>query len=191
MNPGQFKKLFEPLNIGPMTIRNRFVMSPMGTIFTRDADEAHERRLAYYEARSKGGIGMIIVEASAVAPSTVMLPGMILNLNDDNIPLLSRYAETIKKHGAKAVMQLMHGGGAVSSLMSGMEPVAPSPIPPRPGGEIPRALTIPEIKDLVERFGDAALRAKNAGFDGVELHGAHAYLFVQFFTPAFNKRTDE
>ena len=191
MDTGQFKKLFEPLSIGPMTIRNRLVMSPMGTIFSRDADEAHERRLAYYEARAKGGMGMIIVEASAVAPSTVMLPGMILNLNDENIPLLSRYAEIIKKHGTKAVMQLMHGGGAVSSLMSGMEPVAPSPIPPRPGGEIPRALTIPEIKELVERFGDAALRAKNAGFDGVELHGAHAYLFVQFFTPAFNKRTDE
>jgi 2,4-dienoyl-CoA reductase-like NADH-dependent reductase (Old Yellow Enzyme family)/thioredoxin reductase len=134
---------------------------------------------------------MIIVEASAVDSNAVMLPGMICNYDDEFIPLLKRYADTIKKHGAKAVIQLAHGGGAVSSFISGKTPVAPSPIAPRPGGEIPKELTIPEIKEIVKRFGEAALRAKKAGFDGVELHGAHAYLFVQFFTPAFNKRTDE
>ncbi|MDY7033630.1 MAG: FAD-dependent oxidoreductase [Thermodesulfobacteriota bacterium] len=191
MKTEKLKRMFEQTNIGPMTIRNRFVMSPMGTVFSSDIDEAHERRLAYYEARAKGGTGMIIVEASGVDPNSAMLPGMIVNTNDDCIPLLARYAETIKKHGARAAMQLVHGGGAVSSFISGKQPVAPSPVPPRPGGEIPRELTNPEIKEIVERFGDAALRAKKAGFDGVELHGAHAYLFVQFFTPAFNKRTDE
>lgn len=191
MNTLQFKRLFEPINIGPMTVKNRFVMSPMGTVFSRDVNEAHERRLAYYEARAKGGVGMIIVEASAVDSNAVMLPGMICNYDDEFLPLLKRYADTVKKHGAKAVIQLAHGGGAVSSFISGKTPVAPSPIAPRPGGEIPHELTIPEIKEIVKRFGEAALRAKKAGFDGVELHGAHAYLFVQFFTPAFNKRTDE
>ena len=191
MNTLQFKRLFDPINIGPMTLKNRFVMAPMGTVFSRDVNEAHERRLAYYEARAKGGVGMIIVEASAVDPKSVMIPGMIGNYDDEFLPLLKRYADNIKKHGAKAVIQLAHGGGAANSFITGYPPVAPSPIAPRPGGEIPKELTIPEIKEIVKRFGEAALRAKKAGFDGVELHGAHAYLFVQFFTTAFNKRTDE
>ena len=186
-----FKKLFEPINIGTMRIKNRFVMSPMGTVFSKDVKEEHERRLAYYEARAKGGVGMVIVEAACVDPDGRILLGQIPTYDDESIPLLKRYADTIKKHGARAVIQLHHGGGAASSSLIGKTPVAPSPIPPRPRGEIPRELTIPEIKQIIRRFGEAALRAKKAGFDGVELHGAHGYLFVQFFTPAFNKRTDE
>ncbi|MDY6968033.1 MAG: FAD-dependent oxidoreductase [Spirochaetota bacterium] len=187
----QFKRLFDPIDIGSMTIKNRFVMAPMGTVFSRDIDETHERRIAYYEARAKGGTGLIIVEASSVDSDAVMIPGMINNYDDEFLPLLKKYSDVIKKYGAKAVLQLAHGGGAVSSFISGKTPVAPSPIPPRVGGEIPKELTNEEIKKIVEKFGDAALRAKKGGFDGVELHGAHAYLFVQFFTPAFNKRTDE
>ena len=88
-------------------------------------------------------------------------------------------------------MQLQHSGRQTMSMLSGMQPVAPSPVPCPVNKELPRELTVAEIRDLVEKFGDAAVRTKQAGFDGVEIHGAHGYLVAQFMSSYSNKRTDE
>ena len=193
-----FPKLFEPGRIGEMELRNRMVMPAMGTnLATRDG-YVTEQMKDYYEERAKGGVGLVIVEVTCVdSPTGKTIPCQLLVDDDKFIPGLSELAEVIHRHGAKAALQLMHAGRAARSKITHMQPVAPSAIPmPFPSmvgyeGEIPRELTISEIKDLVGKFGKAAQRAKRAGFDGVEIHSLGLYLVAQFLSSASNKRQDD
>ena len=182
-------QLCQPILIGQMELKNRMVMPPMLTQFASVEGYVTERIRSYYEARAKGGIGLVIVEAAYVHPAGLILANELGISDDTYIPGLSWLVHTIHRHGAKAALQLVHGGRVSSSAFTGAQPVAPSAIPAR-GGEEPRELTAGEITDIVHRFALAALRAKRAGFDGVEINAAHGFLIDQFISRASNRRGD-
>ena len=194
----QFPKLFEPTHIGKMELKNRIVMPPMGTNMGTPDGHVTEEVVSYYRERARGGVGLIIVETTCVdAPVGKTTAFQLAIDNDRFIPGLSRLAETIHQHGSRTVLQLQHGGRGTKSAITGIQPVAPSPIPMPYGtqvgyeGEMPRELALAEIKDLVRKFAAAAQRARQAGFDGVEIHSTGYYLVAQFLSSTANARQDE
>jgi 2,4-dienoyl-CoA reductase-like NADH-dependent reductase (Old Yellow Enzyme family)/thioredoxin reductase len=173
-----------------MKVRNRIVMPPMGTNFSSPDGYVTEQLKNYYEARAKGGVGLIIVEYSCIDLTTGKGGSRQLGIDrDEMIPGLSELSKVIKQHGAKAAIQLHHAGRMASSRWTGRQSVAPSPIPVT-GGEMPRELSSKEIEDIISKFAEGAERAKGAGFDGVELHATHGYLLSQFLSAASNRRQD-
>jgi 2,4-dienoyl-CoA reductase-like NADH-dependent reductase (Old Yellow Enzyme family)/thioredoxin reductase len=190
MSHKQFPKLFEPGRIGSLELKNRLVMPPMATNYASKDGSVTDRQIDYYEERAKGGAGLIIVEFSVVdSPIGKGAMRQIVIDHDRFIPGLSKLAAAIKRHGAKAAIQIHHAGRQTSSKITGHQPVGPSSIPGSEG-EQPRELTLEEIAALIIRFGEASERAKKAGFDGVEIHGAHGYLISQFLSPLSNHRQD-
>ena len=191
MNSNHFPKLFETGCIGSLTLKNRLIMPPMATNFADKNGQVTDRQIAYYAERAMGGVGLVIVEVSCVDnPVGKGFSGQICIDDDKFIPGLSKLAKAIKRNGAKAAIQLHHAGRQSSSRITGHQLVAPSAVA-LPDGEVPRPLTMDEISALVESFAEAARRAKNAGFDGVEIHGAHGYLLSQFLSPLANQRHDD
>ena len=185
------EKLFEPARIGRMQVRNRIVMPAMATGYGAEDGYVTQQLKDYYEARAKGGAGLIIVEFTCVDfPRGKGLPGQLAADGDRFIPGLKELAQVIQRHGAKAALQLHHAGNAAKRAITQMETVGPSAVA-RPGGDVPRALAVSEIGDLVNRFADAAKRAETADFDGIEIHAAHAYLIAQFLSAAWNRRKDD
>jgi len=163
----------------------------MATNYASKDGTVTDRQIDYYAERAKGGVGLIIVEISCVESPVGRGTRRQICIDDDRfVPGLSRLAKAIKKNGAKAAIQLHHAGRQTSSRITGHQPVAPSPIPTS-DGEQPRPLTREQIGILIEAFGEAAARAKRAGFDGVEIHGAHGYLISQFLSPLSNHRHDD
>ncbi|MCX5999186.1 MAG: FAD-dependent oxidoreductase, partial [Chloroflexi bacterium] len=151
-----------------------------------------------YRERAAGGVGLVIVETTCVDAPAGKTTAYQLVIDDDKfIPGLTRLAETIHQHGARTVLQLQHGGRGTKSSITGIQPVAPSPIPMPYGtqvgyeGEMPRELTVSEIKGIVRKFAQGAQRAKTAGFDGVEIHSTGYYLVAQFLSSTANVRQDE
>lgn len=186
----EFKKLFEPGRIGRMQVRNRIVMPAMATGFGSEDGFVTQQLKDYYEARARGGAGLVIVEFTCVDfPRGKALRGQLAADDDQYIPGLKQLAGVIQKHGAGAALQLHHAGHAARQAVTHEVPVGASPIA-RPGGEVPRELTIAEIREIVSKFADAAGRAQAAGFDGVEIHAAHSYLLAQFLSSAWNQRQD-
>ena len=191
------KKLFESAEIGAMHIKNRIVMPPMGTNMA-DGGYVNRKILDHYEARARGGVGLIIVEVTGVDSPTGKNTANMLMLDDDKyIPGMAGLVKTIHKHGAKAVLQISHTGRGAREKITGVQPVAPSPIP-MPfssaigyGGDMPRELTVAEIHVIERKYAYAAGRAKTAGFDGVMLHGTGYYLIAQFVSSTANVRCDE
>lgn len=181
--------LFDPIRIGPLTAKNRLLMSAMSINFGVD-EHCHvtDQLVQYFIERAKGGVGMMLVGGGSVHPGGQELPDLPQMFDDSCIPTLTDMVEQVKAHDTLFGVQLMHGGR--QSYLP--EKVAPSaiPAPAVVKGEV-RALEIDEIKDLVACFGDAALRCKTAGFDFIEIHGAHGYLINQFLAPNSNIRTDE
>lgn len=185
------KRIFEPFKIGTTEIKNRLIVSPMVTNYCAEDGTATEQFIAYHEARAKGGWGMIITENYAVDPSGrtfTTLPGL---WNDDQIPSHKQLTDTVHKYGTKIIAEIVHGGRQTTSSVTGMDILAPSAIPCPDVQENPREMTTEEVDFMVTQFGDAALRAKKAGFDGVDVHGAHGYLIGQFMSHYSNKRTDK
>ncbi|BDG32528.1 FAD-dependent oxidoreductase [Parageobacillus thermoglucosidasius] len=185
------KKVFEPIKIGNLQLKNRLVVPPMVTNYCNTDGTVTERYIAYHEARAKGGWGLIITEATAVDERGKGFHNMAGLWSDDQIESHSRLTERVHQHGGKIAVQLYHAGRQTGSHITGVQPVAPSPIKDPTMDETPRELTKEEIKEIIEKFGDAALRAKKAGYDAVEIHGGHGYLINQFLSPFSNKRTDE
>ena len=183
-------KLFEPARIGGLNLRNRIVMPAMVTGFGNPDGTVSEDTRAYYIERAKGGVGLIIVESTAVAPGGRSSPFMLSIYRDDFIAGLRVLTDEVHCHGAKIAIQLVHCGRQGPSKFTKQQPVAPSPIPYK-GGEMPRELTLDEIEEIIENFVEAARRAKDAGFDAVEIHGAHGYLISEFLSPRVNKRSDK
>lgn len=182
--------LFQPITINRVTLKNRLVVAPMVTVFCDQEGMATERFIAYHEAKARGGWGMIIVEDYAVDPlgRGFWTPGL---WKDEQIESHAQLTERVHKAGARIIAQIYHSGRQTSSKVIGQQPVSASPLPCPLLGETPRELTVEEIQEIVSKFGDAALRAKKAGFDGVEVHGAHGYLIAQFMSKYSNKRCDE
>ncbi|MFC2005550.1 FAD-dependent oxidoreductase [Chloroflexota bacterium] len=189
----QFEKLFEPGWLGQMKLRNRIVMAPMGTRFSSRDGSVSQRTKDWYEARARGGAGMVIIEVTCVEGKLGRHADRILRIDDDEfIPKLSELAQVIQKHGAKAIIQLYHAGRLGTPTQPDLQPVSSSPIADtEEGGRLPRELTIGEIEHLVNCFAQAAERVKKAGFDGVELHAATNYLIAQFLSAYYNKRSDK
>jgi len=173
-------------------LKNRVVRPAMHTRFGTADGYVTDQLLDYYEALAAGGAGLVIVEYTAVDALLGRAGLNQLVIDDDKfIPGLKKLAQVIQKHGAKAALQLHHAGRVARPGAVGVQPVAPSAIPAQGSKYLmPRALTVAEIKELVLRFAQGAERAKKAGFDAVELHGARDYLLNQFLSPASNKRPD-
>lgn len=184
-----FDALRQPIKIGNVIIKNRFVASCMGSRIATEDDKVTQRMLDYYETKAKGGFGLINVEFGYVEKRNKCEPRSLDISTDDCIPGLESLVNVIHKHEAKAFLQLCASGATADSELVGGQPMAPSAIVF--AGQISRAYTNSEIYETIEHFGDAALRAKKAGFDGIDLHGGHGYLIEQFMSGKTNKRTDE
>lgn len=184
-------KLFENAALGNLTLRNRIVMPPMASLFGNKDGTVSDRLLSYYSRRSEGGVGLVIVENTAIRQDGVNYPGA-LEIHDERFEKgLSRLSSAIKNGGAAATIQLFHPGRQVHPKYTGNYPIAPSPVPCPVMGGNPRVLETDEIRDLVRLFVEGAVRAQKVGFDAVEIHGAHGYLVAQFLSPFSNKRDDE
>lgn len=188
-----YDRLFEKDRIGNVDIKNRLVMTPMGTNLAELDGTAGPAMLAYFEARARGGCGLIMPEICRVNEATGA--GMFRQLaatSDRHIPSLAKLAGTVHKYGSKIFIQLHHPGReGVSALIGGQPCVSASDRMCNVSKQETRPMGIDEIHELVGQFGDAALRCKKAGIDGVELHCAHGYLLQQFLSPYTNMRTDE
>jgi len=188
----QLKRLLEPGFIKNVRIKNRVSMAPMERVISNKDGSVTQRYIDYLVERAKNGVGMITVEATYIDPKG---RGHIyqLGLYDDKlIPGHKRLTEALHRYGTKVATELQHAGRQTSAMIMGLQPVAPSPVPCLvSGGDIPRELTINEIKEIVHQFREAARRAKEAGYDMITLHGAHGYIICAFASPYANKRTDE
>lgn len=188
----EYKHIFEPFTVRRMTVKNRIMMTPMGTNYGEQSGEMSFLHINYYEQRAKGGTGLIIVENASVDSPEGSNGTTQLRIDHDNyIPRLFKLTETVHKHGACIGIQLNHAGASAQSARTNMQPVSASNIPSKEGGEIPRPLEKEEIMRIVKKYGEAAKRAQTAGFDTVEIHAGHSYLLSQFLSPLTNKRTDE
>ena len=190
MSPRPPAALWSPVAVGTLTLPHRLIMAAMGTCYPAAGGEVGERLLAYLVRRAAGGIALVTTEAAAVDASGAPFPAVLRADDDAQLPGLARLAAAVHAAGAPVSIQLYHAGRQMSLRVSGRRPVAPSAVPCPLVRELPRALEPAEIEALVERFADAAERARDAGFDAVEVHGAHGYLIHQFLTPLANRRED-
>ena len=187
-----YPHIFEPLTIRRMTMKNRIMMTPMGTNYGDQNGEMTFVHIDYYEQRAKGGTGLLMVENASVFSPQGSNGTTQLRIDHDNfIPRLWYFCERMHKHGACVGIQINHAGASAVSARTGEQPVSASDIPSKAGGEIPRPLEKEEIYNIVKKYGEAAKRAQTAGFDCVEIHAGHSYLLSQFLSPTTNKRTDE
>ncbi|MGD8500004.1 MAG: NADH:flavin oxidoreductase, partial [Phycisphaerales bacterium] len=181
--------LFNPVQFASITAKNRVVMAPMVTNFASYTDEVTDRQVAYYAERARGGVGTIVVEAAPISSRGRISYCQIGSYDDRFIAGLTRLAGAIQDAGAIALLQLCHGGPKALTP-TGMRTESVSPVAVREG-DVPRALTAAELRDVRRQFITAARRAQKAGFDGIELHAAHFYLLSASLSPYTNRRTDE
>jgi len=183
--------LLKPLHIKSLELSNRVVMPPMGTGLADPDHSVSDATIAYLTRRAKGGAGLIITEIFSVHPHGAGGPGVLGAWDDKFIPGMSRLAEAVHAQGSKVAMQFYHCGRESVFQLANRTAVSASAIPSVVLGSTPRELSRDEIKALVIDFGNAAARAQKAGFDAVEVHGAHGYLLCQFLSALSNQRTDE
>jgi 2,4-dienoyl-CoA reductase-like NADH-dependent reductase (Old Yellow Enzyme family)/thioredoxin reductase len=174
-----YDNLFEPIDVGRVTIKNRIVRSPHGTGLQG------ESLIAYHEARARGGVGMSTIEATGVHPSA---PSGIKLFSDDCLPFLEQLSARIKPHGMKMFHQLYHSGASNAAMP---EAWSASAVPNPLAGVMPIEMTKTMIDDVVAAFAAAARRVRDGGLDGVDIHASSGYLIHEFLSPALNKRTDE
>jgi 2,4-dienoyl-CoA reductase-like NADH-dependent reductase (Old Yellow Enzyme family)/thioredoxin reductase len=180
--------LFSPIRIRDMELPNRCVMPPMGTnLGNRDATVS-EANLAYIKRQAQSGVGLVISEIIGVHPTGTVGIGAY---DDQFIPGLKKYADAVHEAGAKAAMQLHHAGREAFFQLRKGTAMGPSAIPSLVYGMAPREMTKDDIRMIIEAFGQAGVRARQAGFDAVEIHGAHGYLLTQFLSTLSNQREDE
>ncbi len=194
--------LFSPLTLRGLTLRNRIAVSPMCQYSSEDGF-ANEWHLVHLGSRAAGGAGLVMMEATAVEPRGRISPADQGIWKDEHIPFLNRIAAFLRSQGAAAGIQLAHagrkastakpweGGRLIAESSGGWIPVAPTAIPFHQGDPPPEELTKPAIQAIVKHFVEAARRALDAGFQVVEIHGAHGYLIHEFLSPLTNRRTDE
>ncbi|MBH0092003.1 oxidoreductase [Pseudoalteromonas sp. SCQQ13] len=210
-----YQHLLKPGKVGGLTLRNRIMMAPMGSNYADPDGHCSERIQAFYEARAKGGVGLITMGSIAIAfPAGTAEPYQVGISKDEFIPGLKALTERVHKHGAKIAVQLQHAGKtAVRDLAEGRELWVPSLPPAPPQSDIMQAVTPTELStfvrppadkpvtikvmekadivQMVEWFAAAAKRAQQAGFDAIELHSAHSYILAGFLSSYYNKRDDE
>lgn len=181
-------KLFEPITVGSLELKNRIVMPAIHHSYTPEGF-VNERLLKYYEVRARGGAAMITVGGCTI--DRIGSGPMMIGLHDDCfLPGLQELAAVIKDNGARAAAQLYQAGRYTHSMISGQQPAAPSAIASRLTRETPREMTFKDIEDTIENFAAAAVRAQQAGFDAVEIIASAGYLICQFLSPLTNQRND-
>ncbi|WP_367009413.1 NADH-dependent flavin oxidoreductase [Staphylococcus capitis] len=191
----KYKSLFEPLVLpNGVELRNRFVLAPLTHISSNDDGTISDVEIPYIEKRSKD-VGLAINAASNVNDVGKAFPGQPSVAHDSDIEGLKELAKVMKKNGAKAIVQIHHGGAqALPNLTPQGDVVAPSPITLKSFGQQEpheaREMTSDEIEQTIKDFGEATRRVIEAGFDGVEIHGANHYLIHQFVSPYYNRRND-
>jgi len=184
-------RLFSPIKIGPMEVKNRVVMSPMTTSYAAEDGSVSEKMLHYYEARAKGGVGLMILESTTIDGMHPYQPRTLGLWDDSLIPSYRGLVERLHAHGARVAPQVIHPGPESLSVLHGIQPVGPSVALCKTTGQMCRELTVEEIGLIVDQFGEAARRAREAGCDGLELDSAHCYkLMGSFLSPLRNRRTD-
>ena len=185
------KYLFSPYRIKDCQLKNRVVMAPLASFLIENDGSITEKTIEHYRRRAAGGPAMVIMEACAVSPEGLVSHHQARIDEDRFIEGFSRLAKVMKSEGAIPAIQIHHGGRQTSSKIIKRKPLAPSPLPcPAIRGEV-HPLSVGEIQELVEKFGDAAVRAQQAGFELIEIHGAHGYLINQFLSAFSNIREDE
>jgi NADPH2 dehydrogenase len=182
-------KLFSPYTIKQTTFKNRMVMAPM-CMYSSDQEDGMVTNWhkTHYTSRAVGQVGLIILEATAVTPQGRISPNDLGIWSDDHIEGLKELTLLMQEHGAKTGIQLAHAGR--KATVEG-EIIAPSAIPFNENMKTPKEMTVEEINETIAAFKAGAERAKEAGFDVIELHGAHGYLINEFLSPLTNKRTDD
>ena len=185
------RKVFEPIQVGALTLKNRLVVSAMLTNLAAADGSATESYIAYHEAKARGGWGLIITEDHPIAPNAGTSKTLPMIYNDTLAASHAKLAERVHAAGGKIFIQLYHAGRETTSAVTGEQPVAPSAIKDPTMPEIPRELSKSEIAEIIEQFATNAYYVKKAGFDGVEIHGASGYLVGEFLSPFSNKRSDE
>jgi len=183
-------RLLDPITIGSLSLKNRIVMPPMATELATTEGEVTSDLVKHYKRRAKG-LGLLIVEHSYVARGGKLSPHQLGIYGDKLIAGLARLADQIRAVDTPIAVQINHAGRMAKSDVCGVQPVGPSAIPHSKEFEIPRELGKDGIEELVEAFSSAAQRAVEAGFNAVEVHGAHGFLLNQFMSPLSNKKTDE
>ena len=208
--------LASPASIGALELKNRMIMAAMGSNFASEDGHTTDQLISYYEERARGGIGLIILETSAITwPAGASMPNMIGFSKDEFIPNLQVLTQRIHQHGSKIAAQLNHSGKIAQEDVIAGRPIPVPSIPKSepsdmfglltqdeimnfikaggPDGKGPRyhELSVDEIQQEVQHFVEAAKRAKASNFDAIEIHAGHGYLISSFLSPAVNKRTDE
>ena len=185
------RKIFEETRINQITLRNRLVRSATWEDMADGSGRPTERIFEAYEALAEGGVGMIITGCTFVVPGDQFYPGMMGMWGDDLVEAFRPLTEMVHRHGCRIVQQLAYGGSQGARTAGELPVWGPSAVADRLTGTEPTPMTVHDIQALIKAFGDAAERAKAAGFDGVQLHGAHGYLLGQFLSPHYNRRDDE
>lgn len=183
--------LFSPITINGMELKNRAVMPAMGTMFGNRDNTVSDRLKSYFAARARGGTGLIITGVCAIDPRGRGFGNQIGIWDETFIPGLKDLSDTIHKEGAKIAVQLHHAGRESMKIVLKTLPEAPSAIPSPNIQQPVEAMSIERIEEVVQFFAAGAARAREAGFDAVEIHGAHGYLVHQFLSPFSNQRTDK
>ncbi len=188
----KYAPLFESFTLGKgVQLKNRLVMAPMTNFSSNPDGTVSDAEVKYYQRRSKG-VGMVITACTYVTRNGKGFHGEFGGDRDEMIPSLHRIASAIKDLGAKAILQIFHGGRQAPPELVDGDVVSASAVPSEGVGKpVPRSLTEPEIESIIRDFGETTRRAIEAGYDGVEIHGANGYLIQQFFSPHSNRREDQ
>jgi len=187
-----YPRLFSQGRIGPLVLKNRGIMMPMATDLADKDGLVTQRQIKYYQERAKGGIAMIIHEYTGVDDVDSIPSIHNLRISQDyHISAMEELVDAVHLYDCKIIAQLHHGGATSNPNLTGRQNLAPSAIPIAEGRPLPWEMTLEDIKRVQEKFVAAAVRCKKAGYDGVELHGAHGYLIAQFFSKYYNQRKDQ
>ena len=187
----EFSHLFSPIKVGETVVKNRVFMPPISTNLA-DKGYVTDALVAHYAARAKSGVGLIVTEVTTVEPTYIYLPGDMSIHDDSFIPGWKKLTEAVHQYDCKILPQLFHPAYMAFPIPGTPRLIAPSNVGPYYAKEAPRSVTKEELKVIIKQFGEAALRVKTAGADGVEIHAAHAHgLLGGFLSPLYNKRTDE
>ncbi len=187
---GRYRYLFNPLKVGPLTVRNRVVFSAHLTNYAQDGLPT-EQHAAYYEARARGGAGLIITEEHSTHPTDWPYEKLIHGFHRSVIPGYRRITERVHTHGTPILAQINHNGGQASSMYTRLPVWAPSPVADPLFREVPKAVDLAEIAEIVDGYRIVAEHCMEGGFDGIELQCSHSSIVRGFLSPATNKRSDD
>lgn len=184
-------RFVEPLSVGTLKLKNRFVMAPVKTAYGTPDGRVTERHLTYYANIARGGVGLVILEPVAVTRGGKEHPKQLTIHQEQSVADLGKIVEVLHEGGALACLNLNHAGRAANPKATGAAPLAPSVVACPSTGQTPTALSVEQIDEILEGYGVALDRATEAGFDAVEIQCGHGYLVSQFLSPRTNLRDDE